>query len=201
MQQSTRHIKAQILASLLAGSCLSGQAFAAIVHSGPVDIPIPDNLDGIYMNVVTGATGTSAGAVAGWDINPYSATGPGTHFNLWGATTTTWLSTGGVIAGPYNLAPGTEIGPPVENYFRPGGGTNLAAQMNLSSDENLLGFRFTNENTGQIHYGWVRVAFGATIGVRSIVEYAYEDEIGQPIAAGDTGEPLPDPIFADGFEE
>jgi hypothetical protein len=187
MQPAMRFNRAQVVASLLAGGCLSGPALAAIVYSGPVAIPIPDTLDGIYMNMVTGASGTAP--VAGWDINPYSALTPATNFNLWGVNTTTWFSAGGVAAGPYVLAPGTEIGP-AETYFRPGGGTNIAPQVTLDSDENLFGFQFPNEdNGGQIHHGWMRVEFGANPGIRSIVEYAYDDVAGAPIAAGDTGVP------------
>ncbi len=164
------------------------QADAAIVYSGPVSIAVPNNIDGVYMNVVTGATGTSAGAVAGWDINPYSAVAG--QFNLWGATTTTWFSSGGVIAGPYRLAEGTIIGGPDTNFFRPGGGTNVGLEMNLNSSDNFLGFKFTNEAMGnQVQYGWVQFQFGATAGDRTIIGYAYEDT-GASIAAG-AGIPAP----------
>lgn len=158
------------------------QANANIVHSGAVNIVIPDNIDGVYMNVVTGATGNLGGSVPGWDINPYSAV-PG-EFHLWGPTTTTWLSTSGAIGGPYNLPGGTPIGPG-GTFFRPGGGTNILPQMNLNSSNNLLGFQFANEaNGGATHYGWMRVEFGASGGIRSIVEYAYEDVAGTAIGAG-----------------
>jgi hypothetical protein len=197
MQRSTRFVKEQVLAALLAGSCLSGQALAAIVYTGPVSIPIPDSIDGIYLNVVNGASGASGGTVPGWDINPYTASA-GT-FNLWGPTIATWLSTGGIIAGPYKLAPGTQIDP-AGTYFRPGGSSNVAPEVTLNSDQNLFGFRFFNEDNGDlVHYGWLRIAFGASVGARTIVEIAYEDQAGQPIAAGDTGLP-PDLIFVDGFE-
>ncbi|MBX3364535.1 MAG: PEP-CTERM sorting domain-containing protein [Phycisphaeraceae bacterium] len=157
-----------------------GVAEAQIIHSGPVNIVIPDNLDGIYMNIVTGATGSTGGSVSGWDINPYSATGPGTHFNLWGPTTTTWAELGGL----FNLPFGTMIDP-LSTFSRPGGGTNLAGQMNLNSDSNLLGFRFTHEGNGnQIHFGWIRMEFGAGVGTRAIVEYAYESTAGRGIGAG-----------------
>lgn len=164
------------------------QADAAIIYSGPVNIVVPDNIDGVYMNVVTGATGTSGGSVAGWDINPYSAAAG--SFNLWGATTSTWFSPGGLIGGPYNLAAGTLIGPPNTNFFRPGGGTNIGPQMNLNSSDNFLGFKFTNEAMGGMEqYGWVQFQFGATAGERSIIGYAYEDT-GAAIAAG-AGIPAP----------
>lgn len=175
-----RHFATAAVAVGVAAFGTASQANANIVHSGAVNIVIPDNIDGVYLNVVSGATGTTGGSVAGWDVNPYTA-GVGT-FNLWGATTTTWLSTSGVIGGPYNLADGTSIGPGGA-FFRPGGGTDIAPQMNLNSSNNLLGFQFTNENGGGTHYGWMRVEFGQSAGIRSIVEYAYEDVAGTAIGA------------------
>ena len=158
------------------------QASAAIVSSGPVNIVIPDNIDGIYMNVVTGATGTT-GAVAGWDINPYSAAVG--QFNLWGPTTTTWFSAGGVVGGPYNLPAATAIGGPDTGFFRPGGSVNVGLEFALNSSNNLFGFRFVNEaNASLVHFGWIRIAAGATAGERAIVEYAYESEAGVSIGAG-----------------
>jgi hypothetical protein len=164
-----------VAAAGVAGVAAVNTADAAIVHSGVV------NIDGVYLNVVTGANG--AVAPAGYDINPYSALAG--QFNLWGPSANTWLSTGGVIAGPYNLAPGTPIVGAAAAFFRPGGGTNVGLEMNLNSSNNLLGFRFANEaNGGQFHFGWVRFSFGATAGQRTIVEYAYEDVAETAIPAG-----------------
>lgn len=176
-----RHFATAAVAVGAAAFGAAQQADAAIVHSGAVNIVIPDNIDGVYMNVVTGATGTTGGSVPGWDVNPYSALAG--QFNLWGATTTTWLSTSGVIGGPYNLADSTPIGPG-GSFFRPGGGTNIAPEMNLNGSNNLLGFQFTNENGGGTHYGWMRVEFGENAGIRSIVEYAYENVPSTAIGAG-----------------
>ncbi|MBX3387201.1 MAG: hypothetical protein KF768_11570 [Phycisphaeraceae bacterium] len=151
-------------------------ANAAIVDSGPVNIVIPDNLDGVYMDIVTGATGT--GGFAGYDINPYSAVAG--QFHLWGATTTTWMS----IAGIFNLPAGTLIDA-TGAFSRPGGGTNIAPQVTLNSDQNFFGVQFINESNASLtHYGWVQIEFGATAGVRSIVRYAYEDVAGAGIGAG-----------------
>jgi len=173
-----RHFAVVAAAAAAAGG-IATSASASIIYSGPVNIAIPNNIDGVYMNVVTGATGTSGGSVPGWDINPYSATAG--NFNLWGPTVNTWYA----IAGQYNLAEGTLIEGPASSFFRPGGGTNLAPQMNLNSADNLLGFRFVNEANGnQVHFGWIRLQFGATAGERAIVEYAYSEVAGVGILAG-----------------
>src|SRR5690349_20813070 len=46
---------------------------AAIVWSGVVNVNIPSNVAGVYLNVITGATGSSAGQVPGWTINPWGS--------------------------------------------------------------------------------------------------------------------------------
>jgi hypothetical protein len=168
-------------------AAFGSSAQAAIFYSGPVNIVVPDNIDGVYLNLVTGASGTVAGAVPGWDINPYSAVAGG--FHLWGATTTTWFNTAGVIgsAGGYLLADGTTIGPGA-NFFRPGGGTNLAESVTLNAP-NLFGVQFTNEPGGTNHFGWVEITFGATAASRAITGWAFESTPNAAIQAGVIPEP------------
>ena len=160
-------------------------ADASIIYSGVVSIPVPNDIDGVYLNVVTGAFGNTP--PAGYDVNPYSAVAGA--FNLWGPTTNTWFSTSGLVTGPYNLTFGTPIGGAATNFFRPGGGTDVGPQMNLNSSNNYLGFQFTNENTGQTDFGWLQLQFGATAGDRTIIGYAYEDVGGTSIGAGVVPEP------------
>ncbi|MBX3372896.1 MAG: PEP-CTERM sorting domain-containing protein [Phycisphaeraceae bacterium] len=157
-----------------------GSADAAIVHS-TVNLNIPATTNGLYLNVVNGNYNVGGGGgstVPGWDINPWSATG----FGLFNPAS----PAGGVyvVTSPgwgANLAFGAEIGG--SNSYGSGTSSNIS-QWNLNSDQNLIGFRFHNEDTGQVHYGWFRVAFGASITNRTLVEYAYESEAGVAILAG-----------------
>ena len=151
-------------------SMASASSMAAIVYSGPVNIPVPDNIDGVYMNVVTGQTGTSGATVGGWDINPYSAVAG--DFHLWSFDTTTWLAA--AITGPYPQTVGTSVGP-AGTFFRPGGNNSVGGQVTLNSTSNYFGIRFTNENTGATNFGWIQMEFGADAGTRSIIGYAYEN--------------------------
>lgn len=179
MMNLSKRLEAHFVAcAAVAGVGMVGTANAGVVYSGPVSITVPDTIDGVYMNVVNGATGSSGAAVPGYDINPYSALAG--QFNLWGPTATTWLNLG----GQYNLTAGTTIGSG-GTYGRPGGGTDLGPQMNLNSSNNYLGFQFAHEgNGGQTHYGWVQLAFGASAGDRTIIGYAYDDVAGASIGAG-----------------
>jgi len=176
-----RRVSRSALLVQAAALCLcAAPALAAVVDSGPVNIAIPDNIDGIYFNIVTGASGTTGGAVAGWDINPYSAAAG--QFNLWGPTANTWFNPQAVITGNYNLPIGTVIQGADTAFFRPGGGTNVGTQLTLNSDQNFVGFRFVNEaNGGQVHFGYLQLQVGASAGTRSIVRYWYEDVAGTAI--------------------
>ncbi len=162
-------------------------ASAAIVYSGATNIVIPDNLDGVYFNVVTGATGTAGGAVPGWDINPYTAGPANGGFNLWGWSVNTWLSPSGAIGGPYVLPEGFLVDGS-GTFLRPGGGTNIGPEITLNA-ANYFGFRFQNEALGNaINFAWVEITFGGSFAERSITRYAYEDT-GSGIQVGAVPEP------------
>lgn len=177
-----RRVSRSALLVQAAALCLcAAPALAAVVDSGPINIVIPDNPDGLYLNVVTLAAAGTAGGAAGWDINPYSATA-GTTFNLWGPTTTTWFNPQAVVGGNYNLPIGTVIQGAAAAFFRPGAGTNVGTQITLNSDQNFLGFRFANEaNGGQNHFGYIQVQFGATVATRSIVRIVYDNVAETPV--------------------
>lgn len=143
---------------------------------------IPANIDGLYINVETQATGTAGGAVPGWDINPYSATAL-TWFN---ATGTGMLRFPGVTTGSAgSLAVDTPVGP-TGSY---GSGSVVVGtapgNWRLNSD-NYFGFRFVG-SSGQTHYGWGKMSVGSAITTRTITEIAFESIPGLPINVGDQG--------------
>lgn len=158
-------------------------ADAAIVWSGVVNITIPSNVDGVYMNVLTGQTGTSGGAVSGWDLNPYGATTL-QFFAPTGGGYVRGLGSSSTLVD--NLAQGTLIN--ASQSF--GGGTaetTGATAFFPGSMSNLVGFRFVNEATGATHYGWMRILLGGAglaAQPRTIIEYAYESVAGVGIGAG-----------------
>jgi MYXO-CTERM domain-containing protein len=57
----------------------------------------------------------------------------------------------------------------------------IGAPFVLNSTDNYAGFRFLNEATNQVHYGYLRLSIGSTLATRSIIEYAYEDVAGASI--------------------
>jgi hypothetical protein len=107
----------------------SATAHAAIVHR-TVNLTVPATTAGLYINVVTGASGSAIGT-PGWDINPWGSSGLG------------FFSPSGPIGGAYalasaatvaNLAPGATIGP--DAVFGSGVSSNFS-QWNLDSSERV----------------------------------------------------------------
>lgn len=174
-------------AAMVAGAAMLGaanQADAAVVWSGVVNINIPTSVDGVYVNVVTGQSGASGTGVSGWDINPYGTTSMGFYGNTGGG----FMRDGGSSPTLVDNLAFMEI---IGTSATFGSGTlgvesTGATAMNLNSSENLVGFQFLNESTGQIHFGWMRIQFTGTSfsQPRAIVEYAYEDTAGASIQAG-----------------
>lgn len=166
----------------VAGAAVAvGSADAAVVWSGIVNINVPSTTSGVYLNVVTGTTGTSS-SLAGWDINPWGST----SLSFFNSTTsgqtqrTDMVGTGSTAS---NLAAGTLISG--ASTFTNNTGVQSTTGLNLSSSNNLFGFKFWHEAAGAYRYGWVRLQLGSNGGVqpRNIVEYAYEDS-GAGIQAG-----------------
>jgi len=182
-----RHFAA---ASALAAAASIGAgvrpASGAIVYSGPVNINIPSTTAGVYLNVLTGVNNADPTLVPGYDVDPWSSTG----LNMF-APTAAPGGIGGHVGGAttyFNLVAGTVISG--ASTFSANGTATIdgSTPLNLNSSDNLVGFRFYNENTAQTHYGWMRVSLGATAAgqPRAIVEYAYEDAPGVGISAGAT---------------
>jgi hypothetical protein len=182
-----------VLSAAAASAALTAQtAWAAVVtvdFTGNPLSTVPYNIDGVYLNVVTGATGTAN--FAGYDVNAYFS-GSGTAAALFRFLTPT---TGGSIAAAgiaTPLAPGAVVGP--ASTFAAGVVNANSATAGLK----YFGIKFVNEGTGATNYGYLLVEQTANPPVAAsvrILAYAY-DNAGVAITV-----PLPpDPVFADGFE-
>ena len=162
----------------------TSSASAAIVYGGLVNIPIPYTFDGIYLNVITGATTTSepgdfysspssawigmdfAGVdvVNGDGLSPLIVA-PDQVVNL--VYNTPVDSSGTFAAGP--SASTSHLGP-APGQFQP-------------SVSGFIGFRM-NPSGGGDQYGWLHVSLNDDLSGGTIHSYAYESTIGMPIGAG-----------------
>ena len=146
---------------------------AAIVSSPVINLAIPVNAPGLYLNIETGASGTSAAAVPGWDINVGGTSS--LNFTSPGGYNFVRLNSALPTAGPSNVGNGFAISSTMPTASWIAGGT--ANGLTLNSTANYIGFQFTASG-GTTHVGYLVLSIGSSVtGTdRKIVSYAYNSE-------------------------
>ena len=157
-----------------------------------VTIAVPNTIDGVYINVVTGATSTTPGALPTYDLNPYNN---GAGLTFFSATT------GGIVANgstsgtsaALDLAAGFVIG--ATSTFVNGQAVGTAFQ---TPGNHIVGFRFQNEVTGIINYGYARITTSAGTGTglgfpATITQLVYENTGASLTVAGAATGGVPEP--------
>ncbi len=186
-------MRQKINCTALVAASLALPAAAEIIHRTP-NLTIPVTQIGVWINLETGATSTTAVAPPGWDFNFYTSGGytEGPAVGMANLVFYTGSSNGsgfmrypGTLFGtPPNLDPGTTVA----SYGVYGSGlVHFGPQegaWKLASD-NRVGLKFVAAD-GQLHYGWARFAVGANSSNRVLVEYAYESTPNTCIAVGAT---------------
>ena len=148
---------------------------------------VPNNIDGLYVNVELQTTGSAASQVAGWDINPY---GTSTLAMSWFAALApsgcvTGLGQGGTTTAVASLTAGTVVSG-ASTYGNTA--STVTAGGWLLNAPNYFGFRFVAAD-GLTHYGFGVMTIGATMGVRTLTSLSYETVAGVAITAGSGGPP------------
>ena len=174
------------LAAASAASVCVGAANAAIVH-WDVNLVIPNNIDGQYINVETRVYGSAAGLAAGWDLNPY---GTSTTAMSWFAAPAPsgcvmGLGQGGTTSAVASLSAGTIVGS--ASTFGNTASSVSAGGWKLNSDNNF-GFRFLGADA-LTHYGYGVMTVGETMGVRTLKSVSYESDAGVGITIAGVPEP------------
>jgi hypothetical protein len=180
---------------------------AIIVHE--INQVVPANFDGLYVNILTGATGSSGGSVGLPYLNPYGTS----------TTTMTWWGGGsfrGVNIGNFNnensaLPVGFVVGAGIPDAPGGGAGTprfNTTAANSTSwalgdpgdfslNALNFFGFKF--QVGADTHYGWGSMEIGADLAERTLRRIAFENVAGQSIAVGAVPEPSSLALLAGGM--
>ncbi|MEN9668378.1 MAG: hypothetical protein RLZZ386_285 [Planctomycetota bacterium] len=173
---------------------LAAVATAAVVATSNASVVtwninqvVPNNIDGLYVNVEAQTFGSAASAVAGWDINPYGTST--TAMSWFGAAApsgcVTGLGQGGTTVAVASLTAGTVVS--AASTFGNTASTVTAGGWKLNQ-ANYFGFRFL-AGDGTTHYGFGVMTIGATMGVRTLTSLSYETVAGVAITAGTGGPP------------
>ncbi len=162
-----------VLCATVAGAALTAQtAYAEVItvnFSANAFSTVPYNIDGFYINLVTGATGTAS--FAGYDINPYFS-GSGTAAALFRFLTPATGGTVGAGGIATQLAPGATVG--AASTFASG----VINANSATAGVHYFGLRFLNEGTGVINYGYLTVeqlANPPVLGSVKVLAYSYEN--------------------------
>jgi len=171
-----------LAAALAAGTTLGAPAaYAAVVCAAP-SLAVPQNIDGVYINLVTGATGTTGTSTVGWDFNPY-ASSSSTLLSFNAATGAGYVASGLLITP---LSAGTPID--ASSTFLTGiqsSATAMASYRAGVTNANYLGFRFTEG--GNTYYGWISLTTTGPNGFPATLNsYCYENTPNTQITAGTT---------------
>ena len=167
---------------------MAGSAQAAVV-TFTTPIAVPNNFDGVYINFLTGATGITASSVPGWDFNPY-ATAAGLSF-FWSATPTAGGGVASSTTGPYlNLAPGAVVSS--ASTFAAVTATTATAAFQTTGTH-VLGFRFYNEATSAVNYGYLTMTNTASTGFPATITGWSFENTGAAITVGGASAAVPEP--------
>jgi MYXO-CTERM domain-containing protein len=161
-----KHFGAAAAAALVVGS-----ANAAIV-TWNLNLVIPNNIDGAYLNIATQTTGTAS--FAGYDLNPYSSGADALAF--WAGTGAGYVRTQssgaasslpvGFVVDSTNAYVGAQSAQAIS-------GTTVFNGWQLNSI-NYFGFRFNHDTLG-LRYGYGVMQVGANGGVRTLLSLNWED--------------------------
>ena len=197
MGQSNRLRKHFALCTAAVAGTVAASANATVVYSGVVNISVPFNIDGTYLNVETGAYSSTAASVPGWDVNPYGTST--TAVSLYAAAGTGYMRNpgAGTSTARTNLDPDTSID--AASFFYGSSSATIGTLVGqwAANANGIFGFKFVGAD-GLVHYGWLRMAIGANASTRTIVDYAYDNApaTGVRAGAGDGPPPAYDPCGA-----
>jgi hypothetical protein len=158
-------------------------AQAVVVVSPAANVVVPVSSSGIYINVVTGATGPSS--TVGWDVNPWGSGG----LFVWSPSP----GAGGIVSVGTALA-ALNVGSVVSaasTFATSGSAATVVNGWALNSSNNYFGFSFLNEANGLVHYGYGVMSVGAAFNTagRSVVNLFYESQPGVAITVAAIPEP------------
>ncbi len=153
----------------------STAATQATISTWNLNMVVPNNIDGLYVNVETGGTGATGGVIAGWDINPYgTSTTTMSWFNATGSGMVQGLGQGGTTSATASLSVGSVVN--AASTYAAVASSPTAGGWVLNS-VNYFGFKFLNA-ASQVRYGYGSMTMGATMGVRTLNFVAFEDNGG-----------------------
>jgi hypothetical protein len=171
LESSQVALRLGLCAAALAGIAAPVTDANAVVVTFSTPIPVPATFAGVYINLLTGANAPTTGAVPGWDFGPWGST---TLNFFWasasgaggvGGTTYTDLPTGTVISGASTFLTSASA---------------AAAAPFQATGTHTLGFKFFNESTAAINFGYLTLTSTGPLGHPAVVTgWSFENSGGE----------------------
>ena len=168
------------LATAAVAAGLAGAANAAII-TWNINAAVPATIDGLYIKIDTQQVISTAGSgLSGWDINPYGGTSLSFYASAVAPNPATTYVRTQASGGPSSLAGGTVISGAstfANSTTAVVSGTTGANGWQINA-VNYFGFRFHNNTTNAVNYGYGAMQVGANGGTRTLlfIEYGNEGE-------------------------
>ena len=149
-------------------------AAASIAHAAvivvPTNLAIPVTPAGLYINIFSGISSTTASGAPGWDINVGGMSS--LNFVSPGGYNFVRLNSAPMSAGPSNVGGSYTISNMMPFASWISGGASNGFITNSSA--NFVGFQFVS-NDSLTYLGWMQFSIGASVtgSDRKIVSYAY----------------------------
>ena len=153
-------------AAALAGTAAMTPEAHAVVVNFSTPIVVPNTFAGVYINLLTGANNPVPASVPGWDIGPWGSSNTLTFF-FNGTPINSSGGVAGTATGPYlDLGIGAVISS--ASTFS-ASASNLQTAAFQSTGTHRLGFRFFNEATSAINYGYMTMQTTGPLGFPATV--------------------------------
>ncbi len=161
--------------ALVATTAVTTEA-QAVVISFSTPITVPNTFAGVYVNLLTGANGITPAAVPGWDFGPWGSSNTLSFF-FPGTPTASSGAVAATTTGPYlDLGLGSVISS--ASTFSASASTTATAAFQ-STGTHIMGFRFFNESTAAINYGYLRMQTTGPLGFpATILGWSFENSGG-----------------------
>ena len=179
-------MKRSILSATIVSLGLAATSYAAPIYSGPLNIPLLNNVDGTYLNLVDGTVVnglTTFPTPSPLDINMWVSASAPAGWRLF-ANSNGALADGGVAVSSGStgalLNSGELVGP--ASTF------STSAVVLTTAGTNIYGVRFLNEaGPNTIHYGWVQLNLTqgiSGVATGTLLGYGFESTPDTAIVAG-----------------
>lgn len=136
-----------VVATAMLFSIPAAEAAVVSVSFAGAPIVVPNDIDGVYFNFVTGTY--SPFEMPGYDFNPYNNLG---GLAFYGAGKPSGIM-GPSTTGPVPKASVLKFGDLISSAAEFNEYQSVAYDFNITGQE-YVGLRFMNEDTGILNYGW-----------------------------------------------